>query len=52
MLCGEIKTPVNIVEVFFLFDLTMDHVVPQYYGGEKSWDNTVSAVKGVMEKRS
>ena len=46
------KTPVNIVEVFFFSDLTMDHVVPQFCGGEKTWDNIVAAVKMQWKERS
>ena len=49
---GEIKTPVNIVEVLFSFsDLTMDHVVPQFYGGEKTWENIVAACKRCNGKK-
>ena len=37
--------------VFLFKDLTMDHIVPQFYGGEKSWDNIVTACKRCNEKK-
>lgn len=36
---------------FSLKDLTMDHVVPQYYGGKKTWNNIVAACKRCNGKK-
>ena len=37
---------------FFSFkDLTMDHVLPQYHGGKKTWDNIVACCKKCNGKK-
>jgi 5-methylcytosine-specific restriction endonuclease McrA len=37
--------------VFLFKDLTMDHVIPQYYGGKKTWDNIVASCKKCNGKK-
>ena len=37
--------------VFLFKDLTMDHVIPQYFGGGKTWDNIVAACKKCNGKK-
>ena len=32
-------------------DLTLDHVVPQYHGGQREWNNIVAACKRCNSKK-
>lgn len=37
--------------VFLFKELTMDHVLPQYHGGQKTWDNIVACCRKCNGKK-